>query len=416
VEQARSAEPKRLATNVTVAIAVLPFTLDGSDAAGRIFADALTHDLTGYLVHYPQVRVVSDESTAAYRDGATDVARIQTELGTPYAIVGRVQTNDNQLQVSFQLVDTASHLDVWSNQVRREPTDPGQAADEVARGVARALAMQVTYAEARRTRGRAGGNSTIEELVVRARAAEQLGPWQANLSEAAQLFEQALQLNPHYPPAMVGIARVAVMSRGNLVELDPPVELDRAERLLQEVLARTQDNYSAHYVLGQVRMVQGRYALAIESFERALQINPAAIFAHAHIGHAMAKLGHPREGMERLQQYLRVADSDPSLGYAELIAAETEIALGDPRAALDWTMRADSFFPGAPHFEAWLAALYAINGDNTNATRHAEQFRQVSPLMAAHILAGQPVDKWGPGVSGIVRDGLRSALAAASRG
>ncbi|HEY0912159.1 MAG TPA: BTAD domain-containing putative transcriptional regulator, partial [Bradyrhizobium sp.] len=411
-----AAEPARLAKNAAVSIAVLPFTVDGADAASRTFTDALTHDLTGYLAHYPQVHVVSDQSSASYRGGLSDIPKIRTELGAPYAIVGRVHTNDGQFQISFQLVDTASHLDVWSNQVHREPIDPGQAADEVARGVARAFAMQVTYAEARRSQGDADGKDKIEQIVLRARAAEQVGPWPANLSEAARLFEQALRLNPHYPPAMVGTARVAVMANGNLVDLDPPADLEQAKRLLQEVLSRNPGNQSAHYVLGQVESEQAHYELAIGSFERALQLNPAAIFAHAHIGHLLTLLGHPREGLERIQQYIRLGDSDPSLGYAELYAAESELELGDPRAALDWTQRANAFFPGAPRFEAWLAALYEITGDHANAARHAEAFRQAAPAAAARIVDPQKIAQLEPlTIPEAILNGLRTALAA-SRG
>src|SRR6202012_4442863 len=113
----------------------------------------------------------------------------------------------------------------------------------------------------------------------------------------------------------------------------------------------------------------------IESFRRALQINPSAIFAHAHIGRLLTRLGHPREGIEEIRQYVRLGGSDPSLGYAYLFLAEAELALGNRQTAFAWTLKAEAFYPGSPRFEAWIAALYAMSGDKDNAARHAEQFR-----------------------------------------
>jgi DNA-binding SARP family transcriptional activator/TolB-like protein len=403
----------RVTKNAAIPVAVLPFTLDGNDAAGKILAEALTHGLTGYLAHYPQLNVMSDKSLETYRAGIADVWRVRTELGAPYAIVGRVQTADDNLQITFQLVDTTSHLVAWSNQVRRQPGDPGLAADEVARGVARPIAMQVTAAEARRDAGMVSPQEPIEGLIVRARAAEQRGPWPQNLSEAWHLFRQALARDPHYAPAMVGIARVTVVANGNAITLDPPADVTSAVSLLQEILSREPDNSSAYYNLGLAQGMLGQYEAGIQSLERSLQINPAAIIAHAQIGHQLTSLGHPREGLERIQHCIRLAGSEPSLGYAYHFAAEAALAMGDPHAARDWELRAEAFYPGSPRFEAWIAALDAITGDNNGAAIHAEQFRRASPQLAARILESQESAKNKKNLlPPEILQGLRVALAA----
>jgi DNA-binding SARP family transcriptional activator/TolB-like protein len=382
----RHSDLQRVAKNAAIPVAVLPFTLDGNDAAGKILADALTHDLTGYLAHYAQLRVVSDKGLEAYRAGLADVWRVRSELGAPYAIVGHVQMTDGNSQITLQLVDTASHLVTWSNQVRRQQSDPTLVADEVARGVARAFAMQVTSAEARRSGTTANPREPIEDLIIRARAAEQLGPWPGSLSEAWQLFQQALARDPHYAPAMMGVARVTIVATGNAITLDPPVDMGRAIHLLQEILSRDPDNNNAYYNLGVAQGQTGQLEAGIQSLERTLQINPAAIMAHAQIGHMLTRLGRPQEGLERIQRCVHLADSDPSLGYAYIFAAEAELAIGDPRAARDWALRAQTFYPGSPRFEAWLAALDVMVGENADAAIHAEQFRQASPGIAARIL------------------------------
>lgn len=407
----RHPDLQRVAKNAAIPVAVLPFTLDGDDAAGKILAEALTHDLTGYLAHYTQLRVMSDKGLEAYRAGIADVWRVRTELGAPYAIVGHVQMTEGNSQITFQLVDTASRLVAWSNRVRREQSEPTLVADDVARGVARAFAMQVTSAEARRGHNTGGPQEPIEDLIVRARAAEQLGPWPGNLSEAWQLFQEALVRNPHYAPAMMGVARVTVVATGNGIALDPPVDMGRAIRLLQEILSHDPDNYAAYYNLGLTQSQSGQFEAGMQSLERALQINPAAIMAHAQIGHILTRLGRPREGLARIQQCIQLAGSDPSLGYAYIFAAEAELAMGEPQAARDWALRAQTFYPGSPRFEAWLAALDAITGDHADAAIHAEQFRQVAPQLAAQVLDTSSEPQKIPLPPPILR-GLRLALTA----
>ncbi|HEY2136223.1 MAG TPA: BTAD domain-containing putative transcriptional regulator [Xanthobacteraceae bacterium] len=404
-----------LAKAAVIPVVVLPFDIESPHGTeDQSFAQSLTHDLIGYLARYYQLRVVSDETSDLYRRRPLDIAQIGADLGVPYAIIGRVQVDDTGLRVAFQIVDTASRLDIWSNQVQRARTDMAVVADEIARGIARALVVQITYADARRRSSSPDPSSGIADLVTRARAAEQLGPWRENLSASRQLFDEALRRDPHFLPAMLGVARVAVMARGNFVELDPPVDLEQAEHLLDEALARSPDSASAHYISAQLQKIQGHYAASIQSFQRALELNPSLIFAHAHIGNMMTRLGQPQEGLEQIRNYMRMAaPNEPAMGYGYLFAGEAELALGHTQAAIEWMLRANAFFPGSPRFQASLAGVYAILGDTPNAAKFAAAFRRLSPDEARRIANTAPQNlpiKEGSRPS-TIWDGLRIALA-----
>src|SRR5262249_7863959 len=151
-----------------------------------------------------------------------------------------------------------------SNQMQRERLDLALIADEIPRGIARALVIQIDHADARRRSG--APSSEIGDLVTRARAAEQIRPWRDNLSQAMQLFEKALQRDPRDVGAMLGIARVSVMAQGNFVELDPPVDLDRAGYLINEVLKARPHAAAAHYIFAQLQKLEGHYEASIQSF------------------------------------------------------------------------------------------------------------------------------------------------------
>jgi DNA-binding SARP family transcriptional activator/TolB-like protein len=395
-QESSPANPATAATapfeGATTPAAVLPFKVNDGNPGDNAIAQMVTHDLIGYLARYPQLRVVSAQTSDLYRDRPAALSAIGAELGVPYVIDGRILGGDKGLRVTFKLVETQSRLNLWSDEVQRERGEPAMLADEVARGISRALQNQITYARAKRSRY--AGAIAVSDLIERGRAAEQLGPWRENLSEALRLFEQALQRDPDSIPARIGVARVHVIAAGTLVDLDPAVDLGRAERLLDEVLAKDPNRPTAQYNRGLLLKVRHQYQAAIQSFQRALELNPSFVFGNAQIGQIISRLGDPREGLERIQYFMRLGSKDPAMGYGYLFAGEAELDLGHPKAALEWMLRANGYFPGSALVHAWLAAVYAIIGDETNSASHVAAFRRLSPRTAQQIMnrpAGDPV-------------------------
>jgi DNA-binding SARP family transcriptional activator/TolB-like protein len=376
-----------LTNSAVVPVVVLPFTVGaGQVSQDRSIAEALTHDLIGYLARYPALRVISNHTSDLYRDRQVDVATIGAELGVHHAIVGHVQGDEGRLTVTFHLVDTATRLELWSDHVQRERGEPMLVADEITRGIARALNIQITYAQARRDRNTHDPEVEISDLIARGRAAEQLGPRRESLSEALRLFDQALQRYPHYIPAMVGVARVEVVAANNLVELDPPVDLDRAERLLKAVLEREPNSAPAHYNLGLLQKHRRQYEASIQSFQRALELNPSFLASHAQIGVLLTRLGRVPEGFERIQYALRVGPKEPARGYWYEFAGQVELDLRHYETALDWFLRADAFMPGCPVVQLWIVSAYAALGDDAAAAKYAAAFKKLAPSVAQSLL------------------------------
>src|SRR5262249_15093162 len=126
------------------ALVVLPFAADNSGQPDDpAFGRVLTHNLIGYLSRFGKLRVISEQTSDFYRERQTDVAHLMTDLGVQYAIVGRVQGTDSALRIDFQLVDTATRTNLWSDHLQRERSDPTLVADEAARGIARVLAIEI---------------------------------------------------------------------------------------------------------------------------------------------------------------------------------------------------------------------------------------------------------------------------------
>ena len=209
---------------------MLPFSVDApGDARDPAFARLLAHDLSAHLARYGELRIISDRSADLYRDRDVDVAKLGAELDVRYAIVGRVQHGDGELRASVQLVNTATRATLWSDSVRRETGEPARLADEMARGLARMLGLNIVYAEARQLRRDPNRPPELRELLLRARVLEIRTYLRENVASAQRLYEEVLQRSPQNASAMLGVARMNIIASMNFLDPDTPPDLKRAE-------------------------------------------------------------------------------------------------------------------------------------------------------------------------------------------
>src|SRR5262249_47081157 len=229
------------------------------------FARVLTHNLIGYLSRFGKLRVISEQTSDFYRNRQMDVAHLMTDFGVQYAIAGHVQGNDSALRVDFQLGDTATRTNIWSDHLQRERSDPTLVADEAARGIARVLAIEIGRVGALRVRAKPSSQLTDSELVARGYLALQRGATRENLSDALTSFDEALRRDPHYQPALLAVAQVHIIAAMNFIGLDPSPDLGQAERLLNEVLGKSPNSLSALYSLALLQKYRRQYEASMRS-------------------------------------------------------------------------------------------------------------------------------------------------------
>jgi DNA-binding SARP family transcriptional activator/TolB-like protein/tetratricopeptide (TPR) repeat protein len=395
-------------------IAVLPFEADThGQPDDPTFARALTHDLIAYLSRFGGLRVISEQTSDFFGDYKTDVSHLKTDFGVQYAIVGHVQGNDAALKIDLQLVDTATQTNIWSDQLQRERTDPTVVADEASRGFARMLTIEIGHLGVLRERANPISQLAPGELVARGYSELQMGIVRENLSAAMTLFDEALRRNPHYQPAILGVARVHIIAAMNFVDLDVSSDLNETEQILNEALGKSPNSIPALYSLALLQKYRGHYAASLRALQRCLELNPSFLPAQGQLGHVLTRMGQPEQGLEQILQTIRAATpSDPTTGYWYLFAAEAELELGHERTALDLALRADTFMPGSPLVKAWLASIYATIGDKSNAAKSVAALTKMAPdrtqlfMQRTHKDAGGVDNRHWPRIL----DGLRLAL------
>jgi len=395
------------------ALVVLPFAADSPGQPGDpAFARSLTHSLIGYLSRFGKLRVISEQTSDFYRDRQMDVARLMTDLGVQYAMVGRVQGSDSALRIDFQLVDTATRTNVWSDHLQRERNDPTLVADEAARGIARVLAIEIDRLAALGVRAKPSSELTLSELVGRGYLALHRGSTRENLSDAMTSFNEAVRRDPHYQPALLGVARVHILAAMNFVDLDFSPDLGKAEQMLNEALAKSPNSISALYSLALLQKYRRQYQASMRSLQRCLELNPSFLPAHGQIANILTRSGQPQKGLQQILQTIRIATAnDPTIGIWYLFAAEAELELGHDGAALDWALRANAFMPGSALVQAWLASIYTTIGDKSNAAKSVAALTKIAPGRT-RLFMNRPIEDTNTGHGPRIFDGLRLALGA----
>jgi DNA-binding SARP family transcriptional activator/TolB-like protein len=400
------------ASQLNQGVVVLPFAFDNPERSeDATFARALTHGMIGYLSRFAGLRVISEPMSEFYRDRPFDPSLI-AELGVRYAVVGHVSGQGNGRRIDVELMDTASRTNVWSDNLQRERDDAALSADDAARGMARMVAIEINNLATLRTRDKPRAQLTTRELIARGYWALQRGNTKENLTTALSWFNEALQREPHNQAALLGVARVQVSGTMNFIDLGPPPDLAATERVLNEVLRKYPNSISALYGLAMLQKHRRDYEASVRLLQRSLELNPSFLPAQGQMGDVLTRLGQPEKGLKLILQTIRAATpNDPSLGYWYLFAAEAELELGHDQEALAWALRADTFMPGAPLVEAWLASIYATVGDKPNAAKYAAVLTKTAPERMRAFLerrAGDPDPNSQHGLK--IFKGLRLAL------
>ena len=242
------------------------------------------------------------------------------------------------------------------------------------------VAINITYAEARRLPFGVDQLATVRDLLLRAHVAEMRAYMPDNVAAAMRYYEEALRRAPRNHVAMLGIARMNIIAAMNFVDLDTPPDIPRADRLLNEVLAKAPNWAGAHYTLGVLQKYRGQFDAGMQSFQRALELNPTFLPARGQIATLLTRMGQPEKALETIRETLRLASpNDPGLGFLYLFAGEAELELGHGQAALAWIQRANTVMPGAPLVQAWLASVYTAIGDQPNAAKYVAALKQMAP-------------------------------------
>ena len=198
------------------------------------------------------------------------------------------------------------------------------------------------------------------------------------MAQAVTHFEKALLLDPLSTDTKAFLA--AALAGRVLEQLSDTAaeDVDRAERLIEQVLAASPRHTLAHFAKAQVLRAQRRYEAAIPEYEIAIAANRNWVVAIAALGICKFLAGRIEEAIPAQEQAIRLSPRDPRLPNWYWRIGMVHLLQSRMAEAILWLERARSANPRVPGPHAWLASAYALIGNQDRADEELAEARRLS--------------------------------------
>jgi adenylate cyclase len=354
-------------------VAVLPFSNLSQDPSQEYFSDGVTEDLITGLSKVSGLFVIARNSVFTYKGKAVKVRDVGRELGVRYVLEGGVQRSGSRVRITAQLVDATTGYHIWAERYDREVNDIFALQDEVTQRIVSAMAVKLTEAEKRRLGRPPTGNPEAYDLVLRGHEERRLTTRDGN-AEARRLFVKALDLDPNYAAAYLGLAWTHLQSWQFMWSTDRE-GLERARELAERAIALNESLVGAHHVLGQIYLWMKQHDRAIAEAQQAVALAPNDADGYETLAETLCWSGKPEECIQAIRHAMRLNPHYPyfydwTLGHGYYLTGQRQQALDSFARALK----------GNPNFlpaHAYRGVLFTELGRMNEAR---EEFEQASHL------------------------------------
>jgi TolB-like protein/Tfp pilus assembly protein PilF len=212
---------RKTAPQTTLAVAVLPFTTASGDKADQYFADALTQEVAGQLIHNKALRISPQASAEAFRKQPRDIRDAGRKLGVSHILEAVVERSGDGVKIFATLERTSDGAKLWANTYQRKTADLAAIEADLEAGVVSTLGV----ARSDPRRGHVPAEQAREYFLKARFEGDQMDP-QSN-AMAQRDLRRALELDPEYATAYNSLA-VMIWNR-NIIAGERPVIAERRE-------------------------------------------------------------------------------------------------------------------------------------------------------------------------------------------
>jgi eukaryotic-like serine/threonine-protein kinase len=301
-------------STVIRSLAVLPLENLSGDPQQEYFADGITEELITELSKISALRVISRTSVMAYKGSKKTLPEIGKELNVDAVVEGAVEKSGDRVRINVQLIGASEDRNLWAESYERDSKDVLSMQSDVAEAIAQKIQIKVTPQEQKRL-------AASPPIDPKAHDDYELGLYHLNkgtdveLFKARDYFNQALQMQPDYARAYLGVAASYISMTPNY--LSPRETAPKAREAVQKALSLDDNSAEAHAMLGGIHLsYDWDWAGAHKEIARALELNANSVVSHENLAGYYAALGNG----ENSAREMKIAQAlDPlSIGTSSL--------------------------------------------------------------------------------------------------
>jgi len=246
-----------------------------------------------------------------------------------------------QGMTDFVNLQTAKAMDEWRQSAKRDPNfalahificfnskDPAEQSAELAkakaheRNVTHGERLLIHWVEGVRENNYLAGIQAMNDLVAMYPRDKQLlyvvGNWlvmQESYEQARKFMEQALAIDPHYPPALNDLGYAYALTHNY------PEAVAAMERYVAALPGQPnpQDSYA------EILRLSGDFPGALQHYEAALKIDPKFVYSQLGIGDTYSLMGDEERARAEYAKAIAGADSDADRVEFEMQSAMTYV-------------------------------------------------------------------------------------------
>jgi serine/threonine protein kinase/tetratricopeptide (TPR) repeat protein len=334
-------------------LAVLPFANASSDPNVEYLGDGITDALINSLSQLPNLTVMSRDAVSDHKGPDVSAQAAGRDLKVQAVLKGKFVQRAQDLLVSAELVDVRDNSHLWGGQFNRKLSDIQSIQEEITGQISSKLRARLTGEEKKRLTKRYTQDPEAYQLYLKGRYL-----WEKRteepLKKSIEYFNQAIEKDPGYALAYVGLAEAYAVSTSYSF-LSPGDAIPKSKAAIGKALEIDDNLAGAHRVFGwALSSYDWDYAAAEMEFEKALTLDPRDSTAHHWYGLLLISLGRTDEAVAQLQRARELAP------FQEIIQANVTRAYAYAhqydRALEEGRKAADNFAPAHNRkAEAYLA-------------------------------------------------------------
>lgn len=364
---AKSAVPSR----GKVMLGVMPFENLSGDPEQEYFSDGMTEELIAQLgsLQPAKLGVIARTSAMTYKRGNRDIGQIASELKVDYVLEGSVRRDADHVRITAQLIQVSDQTHLWSESYDRSTQNTLAVQTDVARNIARVLALKLLPGERTSSPADASISADAFDAFLKGRYLWNKGR-SDDVEKSIGFYKQALELAPGYAPALAGLADSYILL-GMYYTMPPIDAYSKAKPAATRALELDDELAEAHTALGTILFrFDWAWPQAEAQFKRAIELNPS--YGRAHHDYAWLLVALERFD-EAVNEIKRAQELDPlsplansDVGWVYLRARRYDDAINQ----IERTLELEPEFASA---QACLERAYRLKGMDKEAVDSAHK-------------------------------------------
>jgi serine/threonine-protein kinase len=335
-----------------IILAVLPFDNLSPDPDQEYFCDGMTDEMISHLgrLRPDQLGVIARTTAMRYKNTEKRIGQIGAELGADYVLEGSVRKAGRKIRISASLVQVRDETQIFSDAFENELSDVFAVQNEVAQGIAEALALELLPEKQARLDQSQTIDTDAYEAYLKGRY-----HWnkrtKEDLEKSTEYFKQATEVAPDYAVAYASLAEsYTVMGMWGFMRSDD-AEI-QSERYAKKAIAIDDKLGSAYTVLAAVAWSRWEWAESERLNKIAIRLDPNYATAHQWYAELLSDVERHDEALAEMHRALELDPlslvANASMGALYYYARRYDDAIDQCNKALSLQ---DDFWMA--HFYLW---------------------------------------------------------------